>query len=302
MDEFGMDKKKVDQILKNARVVFSTCSSTMLAYLSQVKFKYLLVDEAAQALEPSLMMPLSHECEVICLIGDHKQLPPLVKNEAIKDELGKSLFERLFNFKCIQKTMLNVQYRMHPDIAAFPSAQFYGNKLENSKSVLNDRKGIVFPGEEKPRSILFIHIERSFEERYGKSKVNYDEADKIKELIEFIDKSKAPKILEREIGVITAYSGQVKILKETLSKYKDLTVNTVDGFQGQEREVIIYSAVRANANRDVGFLSDERRFNVAMTRAKRLLVVVGNRRTLETNQLWKSWIDWMCQNGHVMNH
>lgn len=108
--QFRMDKKKALKLVNKAQVIFTTCSSSMLSYLDQVNFKYLLVDEAAQAFEPSLMIPLSHGCSKICLIGDHKQLSPLVKNKNVKEELGVTLFERLLNLSFIKNVMLNTQY------------------------------------------------------------------------------------------------------------------------------------------------------------------------------------------------
>ncbi|CAF0708569.1 unnamed protein product [Brachionus calyciflorus] len=289
INEYGMQKKNVVKIINKSRVVFTTCSSSMLTYLDGINFKYLLVDEAAQVFEPALMMPLSRGCEVICLIGDHKQLPPLVKNESNKIELSKSLFERLLSLSYIKKTMLNVQYRMHPDIAAFSSREFYDGRLENGLVTQTERKGLIFPGEKFPTSIRFKDVYLGLEKNLGSSKQNKMEADSIKELIICI-KSIDKTIRDEHIGIITAYSAQVKLLKEILKGF-NITINTVDGFQGQEREIILYSAVRANNYQDVGFLDDERRFNVTMTRAKRLLVVVGNRKTLVTSRLWQKWID-----------
>lgn len=299
INQFGMDKKKVIKkrllkIINNSRVIFTTCSSSMLTYLDDINFKYLLVDEAAQVFEPALMMPLSHRCEVMCLIGDHKQLPPLVQNETIKKELSKSLFERLLDLSYIKKTMLNVQYRMNPDIAAFSSREFYGGKLENGLVTQKDRKGLIFPGEHFPTSIRFEDVDSGFEENLGNSKQNKKEAESLRKIILSI-KSIDRTIRDEQIGIITAYSAQVKLLKEILKDF-NITINTVDGFQGQEREIILYSAVRANKYQDVGFLDDERRFNVTMTRAKRLLVVVGNRKTLEANKLWQKWIDFINSN------
>ena len=299
LNELGMEKKKVVRLINRVQVVFATCSSTMLAYLDDMVFKCLLVDEAGQVFEPALLMPLSRGSERMCLIGDHKQLPPLVKNAVVKEELGKTMFERLMQLRFIQTTMLNVQFRMSPDIAAFPAHCFYEGKLTNAAVTQTDRKGVIFPGQKVPKSIAFIDVKEGMENRTGLSKSNVNEAQLIKHLIGLV-KSLDTSITEVVIGVITAYEGQVKLLKQILKEFKG-TVNTVDGFQGQERQVILYSAVRANKCQDVGFLSDEKRFNVAMTRAKRLLVVIGNSQTLKADKLWKKWIDWIINNNHQIH-
>lgn len=291
MSEFGMDKKKVSSLMNKYRIVFTTCSSTMLNCLNEIKFKYLLVDEASQAFEATLIMPLLHGCEVMCLIGDHKQLPPLVKNEKIKEELEKTLFERLFKLKFIKNVMLNIQYRMNPDIASFISKEFYNDNLLNDSITLAQREAIKIFDEEKTlikKSIYFINVTNGLESKFESSKQNTHEAQLIKQLINNL-KLNNKKIKDEDIGILTAYSGQVRLLNEVLKDFK-VTINTVDGFQGQEKDVIFYSCVRSNKYNDVGFLNDERRFNVAMTRAKRLLLVIGNKKTLEKDRLWSKWM------------
>jgi regulator of nonsense transcripts 1 len=158
-----IDKKKALKLINKSQVIFTTCSSTMLSYLDEVNVKYLLVDEATQAFEPSLMMPLSHGCEKMCLIGDHKQLPPLVKNKNVKEELSNTLFERMLKLGFIKRVMLNTQYRMNPAIAEFSSKEFYESKLLNARLTETNRKGMQFSWEKTLKSILFIDMPQSLE-------------------------------------------------------------------------------------------------------------------------------------------
>ncbi|XP_071941571.1 regulator of nonsense transcripts 1 homolog [Antedon mediterranea] len=177
---------------------------------------------------------------------------------------------------------------MHPKLAEFPSLKFYDSKLLNGVEAKRRPLPSGFPYHEKGQPIIFLDI-KSKEMTTGSSKSNIDEANRIKTLVAGLLNAK--QIKESEIGIISPYTAQVNLIKKTLKQKID--VRTVDGFQGQEREVIIFSAVRSNKDQFIGFLDDERRFNVLLTRARRGLIIVGNASTLRSSALWSHWINWV---------
>ncbi|XP_033122014.1 probable helicase MAGATAMA 3 [Anneissia japonica] len=260
--------------------------------MTEQYFPHVLLDEASQATEPAAMVPLQYGCQRLCLVGDDKQLPPLVKSSNA-DQLEVSIFERLR--QTFPTHLLNIQYRMHPTLAAFPSLKFYENQLLNGVDAKDRPLPSGFPHNKgKPLLFLDTSMIKSREKSAGESKLNREEANEIKILVEQLLKAKD--VNETEIGIISPYTAQVRLLKELLQKPK-IDVHTVDGFQGQEREVIIFSAVRSNDDKLVGFLDNERRFNVLLTRARRGMIVVGNSTTLRSSALWREWIDWTERNA-----
>ncbi|XP_033126203.1 uncharacterized protein LOC117124164 [Anneissia japonica] len=276
----------------DSEIVFSTCIGAGTNYMTEQYFPHVLLDEASQATEPAAMVPLQYGCQRLCLVGDDKQLPPLVKSSNA-DQLEVSIFERLR--QTFPTHLLNIQYRMHPTLAAFPSLKFYENQLLNGVDAKDRPLPCGFPHNKgKPLLFLDTSMIKSREKSAGESKLNREEANEIKILVEQLLKAKD--VNETEIGIISPYTAQVRLLKELLKKPK-IDVRTVDGFQGQEREVIIFSAVRSNDDKLVGFLDNERRFNVLLTRARRGMIVVGNSTTLRSSALWREWIDWTERNA-----
>ncbi|XP_078588165.1 regulator of nonsense transcripts 1-like [Branchiostoma floridae x Branchiostoma japonicum] len=253
-------------------------------------FSRVLVDEAAQATEPAVLCALSHGCQQVCLIGDDQQLPPLVQSEDAQ-ELKISLFERWRGQK-LRVHLLDTQYRMHPAISAFPSQHFYNGQIKDGIEA-SDRPlpaGFNWPNQNMP--VSFVNVS-SRETSRGTSKFNDEEVKIViavtKRLLEGGD------IREDDIGIVSPYKAQIKKITEGLDR--NISVRSVDGFQGQERDVIIFSAVRANEGGYVGFLNDPRRMNVLLTRAKRGLLVVGDGKTLEKgSDDWNKWIQWVREN------
>jgi regulator of nonsense transcripts 1 len=258
------------------------------------------MDEATQASEPSALVPITRGCRQLILVGDHKQLPPtVISRDAEKGGLGRSLFDRLM--KCGMPThMLTTQYRMHPTIREFPSARFYDNKLEDGCKPADrpPAAGFLWPDWDKP--VAFVPIEGvEIEDEEGKSKSNMDEAAKVVSIVD--DLLAAGDISAQDIGVISPYNGQVRLLTDLFIQaggfedgepYNGLEIKSVDGYQGREKEIIIFTAVRANERGEIGFLSDKRRLNVAITRARRGLIVLGNPTTLRHDGTWRSYLDW----------
>ncbi len=279
-----LEFKATYRIIGEADVVCATNSSAGSDYLRAFEFDVVFLDEATQSTEPSSLIPMVKGRKFI-LAGDHKQLPPTVLSEKAKPYLQYTLFERLLDMygKDIY-TMLEVQYRMNQAIMHFPNVEFYEGKLEAHESVkYRDMSELISkPCTEdylKPeRPVVFINVEAKEKQRKGStSYYNDEEALIVKELV---DKLLGCGLKPEHIGVISPYDDQVMLIRNLLEGYEGLEIKTVDGFQGREKEVIIISFVRANDEGNLGFLKDMRRLNVAITRAKRKLIMVGNASTL----------------------
>ena len=286
-----------------ARVIASTLVGSANRLLDGMKFGTLFIDEAAQALEAACWIPMRRVSRVV-LAGDHCQLPPTVKSmAALKGGLGKTLMERIVENKPECVTLLNVQYRMNDEIMRFSSDWFYNGKVTTAqeitrrKSILNFDRPILWLdtgqidfGADEPGS-----KEQFVGENFGR--INKGEATlTLDSLQAYFTKIGKQRILDEQIdvGVISPYRAQVQYLRRLIMKreffkpYRRLiTVNTVDGFQGQERDIILISMVRANENGEIGFLRDLRRMNVAMTRARMKLIILGDVATLTRHPFYK---------------
>lgn len=308
-----LEKEMIASVLDSAEVICSTNIGSGHRLLDGRRFPIVLMDEATQAIEPSSLIPISKGCRQLILVGDHKQLPPtVISRKAEKEGLGRSLFERLIDVG-VKSNLLDVQYRMHPVLREFPSARFYDDQLNDGCNA-SDRPapaGILWPDWDHP--FAFIPLEGvEDEEQEGGSRSNPIEAARIYDLVQGL--LQPGDVLPSDVGIITPYSGQVRALSDIFDSNKGreqggpfagLEINTVDGYQGREKDVIIFSAVRSNSDGVVGFLSDQRRLNVAITRAKRGLVVVGDPQTLRFDPTWRSWLDWAEERGlfawHLVN-
>lgn len=191
--------------------------------------------------------------------------------------------------------MLNVQYRMHPTIAFFASIHFYDGRLNNGVSGEERRAPVGFSWPNKTKPVAFLKTpDFALESSKASSKLNGFEARQVYEVVR--DLRKEGDMTNNGVGVITPYRAQLKLIEEKIKEFENVSVRTVDGFQGQERDVIVFSAVRCNEHGFVGFLDDEKRMNVLLTRARRGMIVIGNKKTLGKCILWKKWIDWVEEN------
>ncbi len=293
------------ELLDGARVVASTLTGSANRVLSGRKFSTLFIDEAAQAMEPACWIAIRKAGRVI-FAGDHLQLPPTVKSpDAMRGGLGKSLMETAVESQPNAVSLLTVQYRMNEQIMRFSSDWFYGGKLKSAPEVAMRGSALDFDS-----AIEWIEVDDSVSDDYteefvGQSygRVNKAEARilvaHLKKLIEGVG---CARFLEEriDVGVISPYRSQVQLLRSMISGNQFfrplrslLTVNTVDGFQGQERDVIVLSMVRSNDNGDIGFLRDLRRMNVAMTRARHKLIIVGNSKTLCRHSFYRQLIEYI---------
>ena len=279
-----LEDKIVREIIEESDVIVSTNSSAALDVIAKYKFDVAVIDEASQTTIPSVLIPIAKAHRFI-LAGDHKQLPPtVISTDAY--ELEETLFESLIEKYPHKGQLLNVQYRMNDELMRFSNSQFYDNLLETDSSVfditlndfdIDDEKTMEFIDTSNMNDNREAHLNDS------KSFVNRTEARICLKLAnDYLDKG----VKKEDIGIISPYADQVKLISEHI----DVEVKSVDGFQGREKEIIIISTVRSNDNGELGFLNDLRRLNVAITRAKRKLIIVGNQDTLKYNRTYEKLI------------
>lgn len=268
-DDEALYKKMYSQaeklILDSAEVICCTCSSSFDPRLSKYTFSQVLVDEATQAVEPECLLPLLKGAKKVILVGDHMQLGPVVVcREVANAGLKVSLFERLVKIG-VKPVMLQIQYRMHPELSVFSSNTFYDGGLQNGISAKDREATNSFNWPNPERPILFWHV-RGYEEMSasGTSYLNRTEADKINNILcEMVEGG----ISLNKIAIITPYKGQRGFLTQFLMRtgslkqpmYKELEIASIDSFQGREKDYIIISTVRSSEGQGIGFMKDERR-------------------------------------------
>ncbi|CAL9730229.1 DNA polymerase alpha-associated DNA helicase A [Monosporozyma unispora] len=318
------EKKIISNLIMEAKVVVATLHGSSSRELCSVYnteeklFDTIIIDEVSQSLEPQCWIPLiSHyksNYTKLVLAGDNKQLPPTVKTEddnKVRLKLETTIFDRLESIYNDQfKNLLNVQYRMNSQIMEFASQEMYRGKLLAADSVatktLSDLPG-VDTSDDTTEPIIwydtqgdeFLESEEAASDKIISSKFNENETLLVKYHINHLIDCNAP---QEAIGIISPYRAQVSLLKSTINeKYPLIEISTVDGFQGREKEVIVLSLVRSNEKFEVGFLSEERRLNVAMTRPKKQLCVIGNMEMLQRcgNKYLKHWADWNEENSDL---
>lgn len=300
-----MEQQAIEQILSRAKIICAT--TTFNEDLLEDKwFDMLVIDEACQSTEPGCWVPIL-KADKIVLAGDHKQLPPTVlSREAAAEGFALSLLERQVKIYGDQiHRMLNVQYRMNAKIMNFSSQHFYGEALIAHESVKNHLLtdfDTVQPSALTQHPIEFIDSAGAgwdeAIETEGLSKFNAQEAHlvvaKVRQLIE-------AGVEPQGIAVIAPYAAQVRYLRDQLAQSADaggVEVDTVDGFQGREKEAVIISTVRSNGKGEIGFLGDERRMNVALTRAKRKLIVIGDSATLGSSTFFVLLLEYFQTHGN----
>lgn len=292
---WGLVRQAEVALLKNADVICTTCTGAGDKRLRQFKFQQVLVDEATQATEPECLIPIVKGAKQLVLVGDHCQLGPVViSKRAASAGLNQSLFERLIMLG-VRPIRLQVQYRMHPCLSEFPSNIFYEGSLQNGVTLAErtpDELELEWPVPGKP---MFFYICTGTEEISGSgtSYLNRSEASAVEKVVtSFLSANVAP----QHVGVITPYEGQRSYVIQHMTRhgvmgatqYEQVEVASVDSFQGREKDYIIVSCVRSNEKQGIGFLNDPRRLNVALTRAKFGIVIVGNPRVLAKQLLWNN--------------
>ncbi|MFK8057580.1 MAG: AAA domain-containing protein [Saprospiraceae bacterium] len=315
-----LESRILGEVLDAAQVVCCTLTGAGAQFMRDRTFSTLVVDEAAQALEPAMWIPLQRAKRLI-MAGDPFQLPPTVKsNEAQRAGLGVTMMERLLPLFTQASTLLSVQYRMHAAIMGFSNDYFYGGKLEAHES--NEARGLDI--EDEPAVRFIDTAGTGFDEQKNpetNSRFNPDEFLLLTTYLygyrhqfslappTVIEEDRPPEAIPAilptwpTIALISPYREQVEqmrneIKEDPLLSKLDIVVHTIDGFQGQERDWVILSLVRSNPNSEIGFLKDYRRMNVAMTRARKQLVVIGDSATIGADPFYGAFLDYVDANGH----
>ena len=298
----GKDKEEYDKImgqyqfkiLNSTKIVLSTLNNSSDERIKKIDFPIVIIDEATQALEPDCLLPLIHKAQMVVMIGDEKQLGPTIISEDNKiGGLGVSLFERLCylykgsDFIC----SLKEQYRGHESLFEFSNKHFYNNELINHGGIkLDENVKNNFPWPNKDIPMFFYHVEGTEVENEALSYYNEQE---IYNTYGIVHKLEICGVDMKNIGIIAPYDAQKKKQAENLhaSRFKDLQIESVDGFQGMEKDYIILSATRSNDKGIIGFLTSPKRLNVALTRAKKGVIIIGNAKCLsKKHSIWRDLI------------
>lgn len=298
-----LESELFTQVLREAPVMVGTHASAADPIFRKRAFDLLVMDEATQSTEPSSWIPILRAKKVI-LAGDHFQLPPTVLSKKAEElGLGVTLFERLHDLLEERfKTLLKIQYRMHEKIMNFSSREFYGGELIADDSVKSHSLAdLPHVKRAKESEEVFVYLDtagRGFEEKLepgSESRYNMEEAALV---LDQLQKLLALGVRPEEIAIISPYSAQVRLLTSKMPASPAggpdarIEVDSVDGFQGREKEAVILSLVRSNVEGEMGFLVDTRRMNVAMTRARRKLIVIGDSATLSNIPFYRDFIQY----------
>lgn len=312
---------KSRKAIKDCCILCTTLSGAgqFLVSAQKIDFKTVIIDEAAQAVEASTLIPLLYNCKRLVLVGDPKQLPPTVLSPvAFGLGYGRSLFERIYMNASKSVMVLDTQFRMHPEILNFPNQQFYNGNIKNGAKVY-EKTYRKWHGKDSKAfgPLCLFDMDKSHHKKHLKTMSLYNEFEmelvgKLFELLRKILFDNCFRIKKKEkdsIGIISTYKRQAEMLeKKFIKKFGEkslefVTFNTVDGFQGQEKDIIILSCVRAYKDdvedKNVGFLQDLQRMNVALTRAKCSLWVIGNFNTLRSHPTWARLYNSARSRGYV---
>lgn len=300
-DAQALESHMVQDELNRAQVIACTLIGANSTILRNRQFKTVFIDEASQAMEPAAWIPLMR-CARVVMAGDHHQLPPTIKSqEAAKAGLSTTLFDRAIE-QWDADQMLKTQYRMHPEILQFSNDTFYNGALTTAESVMQ-RRSLA------SRPITYIDTAGcGYQEKVNPETLSTFNTEEghfvIRHLSKILDNLPDSDRLSVSIGIIAPYQAQVEVLRKEVAGQgwhtdvlKHLTIASVDAFQGQERDIMIISLTRSNDRGEIGFLADKRRMNVAMTRAKSLMVIVGDSATLGSDPFFSSLIDHAQQHG-----
>lgn len=329
-------KEAMSEILDRAHVICATCTGSGDPSLGDRTFKCVIIDESSQATEPAVLVPLTRGSECVVMAGDSKQLPPTVISPRALSEfsLDVTLFQRVSSVNGVQSMLLDTQYRMHPSIALFPSQHFYGGRLKDGVTADDKPPPLGFPfpaqknGQVDPIAVIPLN---GVEERAGMIGGGSDAASKTGsgqslsnapsgEGVSFKNTAEAEVAISAAhallskgdiatVAILTPYKGQVRylemLLRDRASYFPDggVVVSSVDGFQGREADAVVFTTVRSNDHQSIGFVSDLRRLNVAITRPRRGLVIICNPKTLKEGSPahWGRFLSFLEAKGSVVH-
>lgn len=306
LNEDPAGRKRAQKQIRQCRLIFTTCIGAGLGLLGTEMFDTVVIDEASQQTEPQSLVPLAKGCLKPILVGDHVQLRATVIQHAKLVGFEASLFERLYsspdNHRFLRKVMLDTQYRMQTSICAFRSAEFYEARLKTAVQDSNrplHPASFPWPCEQKGRLARMFFLQCSVTEDLGRrSKRNHEQEILTRDICKMlrpqlngIDHSTIP-----SVAVLAPYSRQVEMLIDL--RTSGIMVDSIDGFQGREADVVVFITTRCNAHADIGFLKAMRRLNVVLTRARCACIIIGDRATLtggdpsdEATRIWKRLLD-----------
>lgn len=277
----NIEQAGIEKAFKTAKVICGTPVGLMNELLNEKEFDCIIIDEAGQCLEPMAWVVLQKGKRIV-LAGDPLQLPPtVISDEAAKKGLSISILERCFT-SGLNATLLDTQYRMKSDIAGFSSSYFYEKKLNTAVHLLSNNKNVTF----------IDTAGSDAEEKMGEDGYSLHNPKEIEAIEQLLEKEN---INKTEVAFLSPYAGQVSKLKNTFSNSR---IYTIDSFQGQEENCVIISLVRSNTEGNIGFLKDYRRMNVALTRAKEKLYVIGDSSTLGTDKFYSAFLDYVEKEGN----
>lgn len=291
-----IEKHIKSTLLQQVQVICTTLIGCYHPDIAHKTYSTVIIDEATQAIEPASWIPVTQAKRVI-LAGDHHQLPPTVKSvKASKMGLQTTLFEKIYAQYPENSSLLSVQYRMNAKIAQFSNEQFYQNKIENETKIATQTLiydvSDEYPLRDKP--VVFIDTAgcgyEEIPDKQSKSLYNPQEAILLEKIYTQLTQHLNTKI---SIGIISPYSAQVQHLKKQIPPAVHTETDTIDSFQGREKEVVFISLVRSNNNHEIGFLADTRRMNVALTRAKKHLVVIGDSATVTSHLFYNRFLEYI---------
>jgi len=289
-----LEDRLVSEIFKDSQVVCTTLIGAASDRLDGLEFETVIIDEASQALEPECWAAILRAKRVI-FAGDHLQLPPTVKSNLARELGFETTMLDILADKIPNTFLLSEQYRMHQDIVAFSNKSFYKGRLtSNSRNATWTIKDDLHP-------ISLIDTSGcGYQEEFNNEHKSFRNSGEFELIYKHIERS-SERYAGYSIGIISPYAEQVRYIRGAMSqdqvlKHLDIEIDSIDGFQGQEKDIIYISLVRSNDNGKIGFLSDQRRLNVAVTRAKKKLVIVGDISTVATNPLFESLAE------HIESH
>jgi regulator of nonsense transcripts 1 len=294
---FHKEMELAGKLLNDVEVITTTCINSFDPRLNALSFPIVIIDEATQAIEPEVILTMLKKTHKVILAGDHMQLGPTVMSkDAARCGLNQSLFLRMVKLG-MAPLRLEVQYRMHPELSLFSSDTFYDGVLQNGVSSMDRHDfALDFPWPSLDKPLFFWHVVGKEEiSPSGTSFYNRDEADLVGALVQGFHKAG---LASNKLGIITPYKGQLFFLKKSLVHageaqkdfFQSLEINSIDAYQGREKDYIVISTVRSSNKTGIGFLNDEKRLNVALTRARFGLIIVGNALSLAKNNFWKSML------------
>jgi len=282
------EKALARYVIRSCDVLCTTLVGAGAPDLSGLKFPVVVIDECTQATEPRATIAMARARGPVILVGDQNQLPPTcISQTAQRCGLGVSLFDRLTEEGCLKPLMLTKQYRMHPLLREFPSSAFYDSRLTDATCVKSrgPPSGFAWPN---GQPLAFIDVGNGNEEVQGGDGASWRNPAEVRVVRRLVNDFLVAGMSPAHLGVISPYQAQVKDLVRSVPR--NVEVKTIDGYQGREKELVILSCVRSNRNGRLGFLSDFRRLNVAITRPKCGLIVVGNADTLQHDPVWSSYL------------